>query len=55
LAAGLLDELQIHLVRVLFGEGRRLFEHLGTERQALEPIRVGQGRDAMHLRYRVRR
>jgi dihydrofolate reductase len=55
LAAGLLDELQIHLVPVLFGEGRRLFEHLGTEQQELEPIRVVQGRDATHLRYRVRR
>jgi dihydrofolate reductase len=55
LAAGLLDELQIHLVPVLFGEGRRLFEHLGTEQRQLEPIRVLQGRDATHLRYRVRR
>ena len=55
LAAGLLDELQIHLVPVLLGEGRRLFEHLGTEQRALEPVRVVQGRDATHLRYRVRR
>jgi dihydrofolate reductase len=55
LAAGLLDEVQIHLVPVLLGEGRRLFEHLGTEQRELEPIRVLQGRDATHLRYRVRR
>ncbi len=55
LAAGLLDELQIHLVPVLFGGGRRLFEHLGTEQPELEPIRMVQGRDATHLRYRVRR
>jgi dihydrofolate reductase len=55
MAAGLLDELQIHLVPVLFGEGRRLFEDLGTEQRQLEPIRVVQGRDATHLRYRVRR
>jgi dihydrofolate reductase len=55
LAAGLLDELQIHLVPVLLGEGRRLFEHLGTEQRQLEPVRVVQGRDATHLRYRVRR
>jgi dihydrofolate reductase len=55
LAAGLLDELQIHLVPILLGEGRRLFEHLGTEQRQLEPIRVVQGRDATHLRYRVRR
>ena len=55
LAAGLLDELEIHVVPVLFGEGRRLFEHLGAEQRELEPIRVLQGRDATHLRYRVRR
>jgi dihydrofolate reductase len=55
LAAGLLDELEIHLVPVLLGEGRRLFEHLGTEQRQLEPIRVVHGRDATHLRYRVRR
>jgi hypothetical protein len=29
LGAGLLDEMEIHLVPVLLGEGRRLFEHLG--------------------------
>jgi dihydrofolate reductase len=55
LAAGLLDELQIHLVPVLLGEGRRLFEQLGTDPRELETIRVVQGRDATHLRYRVRR
>ena len=55
LAAGRLDEVQIHLVPVLLGEGRRLFEHLGTEQRQLEPVRVEQGRDATHLRYRVRR
>ena len=55
LAAGLLDELQIHLVPVLFGDGRRLFEDLGTDQRELEVIRMVQGRDAAHLRYRVRR
>src|SRR5687767_1550867 len=30
LTAGLLDEIEIHLVPVLFGDGRRLFEHLGV-------------------------
>jgi dihydrofolate reductase len=55
LAAGLLDEVQIHLVPVLLGEGRRLFDQLGPERRELEPIRVVHGRDATHLRYRVRR
>jgi dihydrofolate reductase len=54
LTRGLLDEMEIHLVPVLFGEGRPLFEQLGAEQRQLEPIRVLQGRDATHVRYRVR-
>jgi hypothetical protein len=42
-------------VPVLLGEGRRLFEALGPEHIELEPVRILQGRDATHLRYRVRR
>ena len=38
LRAGLLDEIQIHLVPVLLGEGVRLFEHLGAEHTELEPV-----------------
>jgi dihydrofolate reductase len=53
LAAGVLDELQIHLVPVLLGEGRRLFEHLGSDQIALEPLRVLEGEGVTHLRYRV--
>jgi dihydrofolate reductase len=56
LTAGLLDELEIHLVPVLFGDGRRLFDHLGIEQRALERIRVLEGDGGVtHLRYRVRR
>ncbi len=56
LAAGLLDELEIHLVPVLLGDGRRLFEHLGIEQLELERIRVLDGEGGVtHLRYRVRR
>jgi dihydrofolate reductase len=55
LAAGVLDEIQIHLVPVLLGEGRRLFEHLGTDHIELDPIRVVDGPGVTHLRYRVRR
>ena len=55
LAAGVLDELQIHLVPVLLGEGRRLFEHLGADHIELEPVRIAEGSGVTHLRYRVRR
>ncbi len=56
ISAGLLDELEIHLVPVLFGGGRRLFENLGIEQRQLERVRVLEGEDGVtHLRYRVRR
>jgi dihydrofolate reductase len=56
LAAGLLDELELHLVPVLLGEGRRLFEHLGADQRELERVRVLEGEGGVtHLRYRVRR
>jgi dihydrofolate reductase len=55
LAAGVLDELELHVVPVLLGEGRRLFEHLGPEHIELERIRVLEGRDGVtHMRFRVR-
>ncbi|MEU4604865.1 dihydrofolate reductase family protein [Kribbella sp. NPDC023972] len=50
LAAGHLDELEIHLVPVLLGAGRRLF---GDNHDELQLIRCLEGRDATHLRYRV--
>jgi dihydrofolate reductase len=53
LAAGVLDEIQIHLVPVLLGAGRRLFEHLEADHIELEPVRVLEGTGVTHLRYRV--
>jgi dihydrofolate reductase len=56
LTAGLLDELEIHLIPVLLGDGRRLFELLGTQQRELERIRVLEGEGGVtHLRYRIRR
>ena len=56
LAAGVLDELEIHVIPVLLGEGRRLFENLGPEHIELERTRVLQGEDGVtHMRYRIRR
>jgi dihydrofolate reductase len=52
--AGVLDEIQIHLIPVLLGQGIPLFGQDG-ERLALEPIRVIEAPDASHLRYRVLR
>jgi len=54
LEAGVLDELQIHQVPVLFGGGRRLFEVLPS-RVELEIARVIDTPEATHIRYRIRR
>ena len=54
LEAGVLDELQIDLIPVLFGGGRRLFELLPS-RIELEILRVIDTPEATHIRYRVRR
>lgn len=58
IAAGLVDELSIHLVPVLLGSGVRMFEHLAGEHLAgghidLEPVEVIETRAATHLRFRV--
>ena len=56
LAAGLLDELEIHMIPVLLGGGTRLFDGLGPEHIELERTRVLEGEQGVtHLRYRVRR
>lgn len=52
LAAGLVDEIRIHLLDVLLGGGRRLFDQL-PERTELELTRVSQTGGVTHLEYRV--
>jgi dihydrofolate reductase len=52
LAAGLLDELELHVVPILLGGGERLFTGVGTELK-LEPIRVIGAPGVTHLKYRV--
>jgi dihydrofolate reductase len=54
LEAGVLDEIQIHQIPVLFGGGLRLFDVLPS-RVELEIIRVIDTPEATHIRYRVRR
>jgi hypothetical protein len=53
LRAGLLDEIQIHLVPVLLGAGVRLFDHLGSDNVELETIRIVDSPGVTHLRFRV--
>jgi dihydrofolate reductase len=56
LAAGVLDELELHVIPVLFGQGRRLFEGLAPEQIELQRIRILEGETGVtHLHYRVRR
>jgi dihydrofolate reductase len=51
--AGLVDELPIHLVPVLFGGGTRMFEHLGSEHIRLETVEMIETPAATHMRFRI--
>lgn len=53
LKAGLIDDIQIHLVPVLFGAGTRLFDNLGSEHIRFEPIHVLDAPGVTHLRFRL--
>jgi dihydrofolate reductase len=54
LRAGLLDEMELQLVPVLLGQGRRLFADLPPDHVELELLRALEAPDVLHLRYRVR-
>jgi dihydrofolate reductase len=51
LAAGMLDELHLHIVPVILGAGERLLEDVGDP--ALEPVGVVASPAVTHVRYRV--
>jgi dihydrofolate reductase len=53
LSAGVLDEVQLHLVPTILGEGRHLFEGIGAEPHEFELTRLVEGPGVTHLRYRV--
>src|SRR5438552_3269374 len=53
LAAGLLDELELHVVPVLLGDGARLFDNLGGAKVQLEQVRAVEAPGVTHLKYRV--
>jgi dihydrofolate reductase len=52
LVAGFVDEIELHVVPILFGAGTRLFETL-PEQIRLEPTRIVDTALALHLGYRV--
>ena len=53
LAAGLLDELELHVVPVLLGDGARIFDNLGDTEVQLEQVRAVEAPGVAHLRYGV--
>jgi len=53
LGAGLVDELQLHVVPLFLGSGVRLFDNLDARKVKLESIRMIAGPGVTHLKYRV--
>jgi len=49
LAAGLLDELYLHIVPIVLGAGEWLLENVGDP--ALEPIKVIASPSVTHVKY----
>jgi len=52
LAAGLVDEVELHVVPLLLGGGARLFEGVGPDLK-LEELRTIEAPGVAHLKYRV--
>ena len=53
LAAGLLDELELHVAPVLLGDGARIFDNLGGAEVQLEQVRAVEAPGVTHIKYRV--
>jgi dihydrofolate reductase len=53
MAAGLLNELELHVVPVLLGDGARLFDSLGAAEVRLEQVRAVEAPGVTHLKYTV--
>ena len=55
LAAGLVDEVRMDVVPVVFGSGKRYFGSVEGQHLLEDPDAVIQGDRVLHLRYQVRR
>ena len=53
LKAGLIDDIQIHLVHTLLGEGIRLFDSMGADPIELKQTRAIEGSGVTHFRFSV--
>ena len=51
LAAGLVDEFELHIVPILLGDGERLLDNVGN--LELEQVRVIEAPGVTHIKYRV--
>lgn len=55
LAAGLVDEVAMDVVPVVFGSGKRFFGGIDEQHLLEDPHEVVQGDGVLHLRFKVRR
>jgi dihydrofolate reductase len=55
LAAGLVDEVRMDVVPVVFGSGKRYFGSVNAQHLLEDPDVLIQGNRVLHLRYQVRR
>jgi dihydrofolate reductase len=53
LAAGLVDEMEVHVAPIMLGGGERLFDNLGASMPRFEQVRSVPGNGVTHLKYRV--
>jgi dihydrofolate reductase len=51
LAAGLVDEMELHVAPVLLGAGERLFDHVGADLRGLKLVRTIGTPDVVHMKF----